>query len=172
MKVRELIELNQMITDVEITVRVNGGALLDQLNIGPSEGIKPPNPTMVPKEERYIGNQSRCCQREAHYIDKSINAWDDGKDYWQVKPDRIPKKWLDLEVYSWGVWPASTVVHGKSRRNNYGNSFKNINFHGQRLNVTVLPSGQALTVPEHKPAPDEQIEGQMNIMDYMQEIEE
>lgn len=169
MKVRELIELNQMITDVEITVRVNGSALLDQLNIGPAEGIKPPCPTMVPKEERYIGNQSRYCQREAHYIDKSINAWDDGKDYWQVKPDRIPKKWLDLKVYSWEVWPASTVVYGKNRWNDYGNSYKNINFHGQRLNVTALPSGQALTVPERKAAPDEQIEGQMSIMDYMQE---
>ena len=58
MTVRELIELNMMITDIEITVRKNGG-LLDQLNIGPAEGIKPPYPTMVPKEERWVGNLSR-----------------------------------------------------------------------------------------------------------------
>ena len=67
---------------------------------------------MVPKEERYIGNLSLETKREAYYIDKSINAWDDGKDYWQVKVNRIPKKWLELEVYSWEVWPASSVVPG------------------------------------------------------------
>ena len=165
MTVRELIELNQMITDVEITIRKNG-ALLDQLNIGPAEGIKPPFPMMVPKEERYIGNMSKSTKREAHYINKSINVWDDGKDYWQVKPDRIPKKWLELEVYSWEVWPASTAVYGKNRRNDYGNSYKNINFHGQRINITTLPSGEVMTVPEAK-SEEQQIDGQMNITDFL-----
>lgn len=167
MTVRELIELNQMITDIEITVRKNGTALLDQLNIGPAEGIKPPFPTMVPKEERYIGNMSRETKREAYYIDKNINAWDDGKDYWQIKPGRIPKRWLDLEVYSWEVWPASTAVYGASRRNDYGHSHKNINFHGQRLIVTVLPSGESLEVKEKKQIDqEEQLEGQMSIEDW------
>ena len=170
MTVKELIELNQMITDVEITVRVNGSALLDQLNIGPAEGIKPPYPTMVPKEERYIGNNSISTKREAHYINKSINAWDDGEDYWKVKPDRIPKKWLDLEVYSWGVWPASTVVYGRSRRNNYDFNFKNVSFHGQRLNVTALPKGEKLEIPEEKPKEaEQQLEGQSNIFDFLDE---
>ena len=165
MTVRELIELNQMITDAEITIRKNG-ALLDQLNIGPAEGIKPPFPMMVPKEERYIGNMSKSTKREAYYINKSINVWDDGKDYWQVKPDRIPKKWLELEVYSWEVWPASTAVYGKSRRNDYGSSYKNINFHGQRINITTLPSGEVMTVPETK-SEEQQIDGQMNITDFL-----
>lgn len=150
MTVKELIELNQMITDVEIIVRKDGTKLLDQLNIGPAEGIKPPYPTMVPKEEKYIGNMSLETKREAHYINKSINAWDDGKDYWQVLPKRIPSKWLELTVYSWEVWPASTVVYGKNRRNDWGNSYKNINFHGQRLNITALPSGEKLVVKEQK----------------------
>ena len=88
MTVRELISLNQMIVDIEITVRKNGNALLDQLNFGPSEGVKPPYPVMVPIDERYIGTMNRCHQREAYYIPKSINAWDDGKDYWQVKPEK------------------------------------------------------------------------------------
>ena len=116
MKVKELIELNQMITDVEITVRKNGNALLDQLNFGPSEGVKPPYPMMVPISEQYIGTMNRCHQREAYYIDKSINAWDDGKDYWQVKPERLPAKWLDLEVYAWNVWPASQSCTTSQRR--------------------------------------------------------
>ena len=172
MKVRELIELNQMITDMEITVRQNGTALLDQLNIGPAEGIKPPYPTMVPKEERYIGNMSVSTKREAHYIDKSINAWDDGKDYWQIKTKRIPEKWLDLEVINWGVRPASCVVHGVSRRNDYGHSHKNVNFHGQRISIDALPSGQKLDVPEPKiEQANEQLEGQMSIDDWNYEKE-
>lgn len=65
MTVRELIEPNQMIVDIEITVRKNGNALLDQLNFGPSEGVKPPYPMMVPIDERYIGAMNRCHQREA-----------------------------------------------------------------------------------------------------------
>lgn len=165
MKVRELIELNQMITDIEITVRKDGG-LLDQLNIGPARGIKPPFPTMVPKEERYIGNMSLETKREAHYIGKNINAWDDGKDYWQIKPDRLPKKWLELEVTSWEVWPASTVVYGATRRNDYGHSHKNINFHGQRINIETIASGERLEIPEPKAKEEDQLEGQMSIEDW------
>ena len=171
MTVKELIELNQMITDVEITVRKDH-RLLDQLNIGPAEGIKPPFPTMVPKEERWIDNMSRETKREAYYIDKSINAWDDGKDYWQIKPERIPKKWLELEVYSWEVWPASTVVYGASRRNDWGHSPKNINFHGQRINIEVETNGQDLkiTEPKEQQKDDDQLDGQMSIEDWDYEV--
>ena len=169
MKVRELIELNQMITDIEITVRKDGG-LLDQLNIGPAQGIKPPFPTRVPKEEKYLRNYGLGdpqMYRDASYIDKSINAWDDGRDYWQIKPERLPKKWLELEVTSWEVWPASCVVYGASRRNDYGHSHKNNNFHGQRINIETIANGERLEIPEPKVAKeDDQIEGQMAIEDW------
>ena len=132
--------------------------------------IKPPYPTMVPKEERWVGNLSMETKREAHYIDKNINAWDDGKDYWQIKPDRIPKKWLELEVTSWGVWPASIVVYGSSRRNDYGHSHKNINFHGQRIWIEAKASGERLEVPEPKEKTDDQLEGQMRIEDWKYEV--
>ena len=168
MTIKELIELNQMITDVEITVRKDGSALLDQLNIGPAEGIKPPYPTMVPKEEKYIGNMSLETKREAHYINKSINAWDDGKDYWQVKWNRIPSKWLELTVYSWEVWPASTISHG--RRTNYDLNFKNVNFHGQRLNITALPSGEQLAIKEQKPKQPAADDDQMTFEDWGIEV--
>lgn len=154
MTVRELISLNQMIVDIEITVRKNGNALLDQLNFGPSEGVKPPQPMMVPISEQYIGTMNRCHRREAFYIPKSINAWDDGKDYWQVKPERIPKKWLDLEVYSWEVWPASQVCTTSLRRGH------NVNFHGQRINIVSLPSGQSLEVVQKKEEPEAEEEDQ------------
>lgn len=176
MNVKELIELNQMITDVEITVRQDGSLLLDQLNMGPARGEKPRYPTRVPIKPEYAGgfNQHNdAMYKDAAYIPKSINAWDDGKDYWQVKPNRIPHAWLDLEVYSWEVWPASTVCYSSPRRRNYGENFKNVNFHGQMLNVVALPSGQTLTVPqekEPKSKADEQLDGQMSIEDWNYEV--
>lgn len=169
MTVKELIEINQMIVDVEITIRKDGTALLDQLNIGPAEGVKPPYPTMVPKEERYIGNQSLSTKREAYYIDKSINAWDDGKDYWQVKLNRIPTKWLDLEVFSWSVTPASTISHG--RRTNYNFNFPNVNFHGQRLSITALPSGETMEIKKEikkdEPKSEPMLPGQMSLEEWL-----
>ena len=165
MLVRELIDLNMMITDVEITVRKNGTALLDQLNIGCERGVKPPYPTMVPKEERYIGNISLSTKSEAKYIPKSINSWDDGQDFWQVKTKRIPEKWLDLEVHSWEVWPASYMGDNPRR-------YRNGNFHGQRINIIALPSGESLEVkePKRQQAEDEQLEGQMTIDDWEFEV--
>lgn len=160
MTVYELISLNQMITDVEITVRKDG-KLLDQLNIGCAEGVKPPYPMMVPIDERYIDNIGTSHHREATYIPKSINAWDDGKDYWQIKTNRIPQAWLDLEVYSWNVWQASRVGTTSARRGN------NVNFHGERININVLPSGQKLEIAE-KPKSDhddDQIDGQLSFDD-------
>ena len=163
MTVKELIELNQMITDVEITVRKDGSRLLDQINIGVSQGIKPPFPTMVPKDERYIDNMSLKTKREAYYIDKSINAWDDGKDYWQIKVNKIPRKWLELEVYSWEVWQASTI--GCPRRERC-----RTHFNGQQINIIALPSGNSLKVKEPKIAEDES-DGQMTLDEWLGEQE-
>lgn len=146
MTVNELISLNQMITDIRIEVRINGTALLDALFIGCKSGEKPPHPWKVPKERRYVGNMSQGYQREAHYIPKSVNSWDDGKDYYQVKVDRIPKAWRELEVFSWSVSPASIVSYHSPRRSS-GIS-RNVNFHGQSINIVALPSGDPLPDPE------------------------
>ena len=173
MTVQELISLNQMITDIEITVRVGGSALLDALFIGPAVGEKPRYPLTVPKDRRYIGNMSVEYRKEAKYIAKSVNAWDDGKDYWQVKPSRIPKGWGDLEVYSWEVWPASTVCYTSPRRQTgIDTKSKNVNFHGQRINIVALPSGEELPDPEqkkHTAAESEPLAGQMSLEDFMKE---
>ena len=171
MTVRELIELNQMITDIEIIVRVNGIALLDALFIGPAVGEKPRYPCKVPKERRYVGNMSIEYRKEAKYIAKSINAWDDGEDYWQVKLSRIPSGWRDLEVYSWEVWPASCVCYTSPRRQTgIDTKSRNVNFHGQRINIIALPGGKALPDPkEHKPKTDkqEQLKGQMSLEEFL-----
>ena len=167
MTVNELISLNQMITDIEITVRQNGNLLLDQLNIGPHEGIKPRYPTRVPTDPKYAGNASTHSDlfKDAAYVLKSINSWDDGKDYWQIKPNRLPKGWGDLEVVGWDSAPASTV--GVPRRTIEG-KFKNVNFNGEYIRITVLPNGQTLSVPEPKSdkTAEDQLDGQMSIEDW------
>lgn len=158
MTVYDLISLNQMITDLNITVRKDR-KLLDQLNIGCAEGVKPPYPTRVPIDEKHIdavGYYSHT-HKDAIYIDKSINAWDDGKDYWQIKTKRIPQQWLELEVTDWDSHPASTVCTTSPRR---GRS----HFYGERLRINVLPSGQKLEIKEEKPK-DDQIDGQMSFED-------
>ena len=168
MTVQELIELNQMIVDVEIEIRGDRGnghslGLIDVLLIGCAVGKTPRCPRKVPES-----GEAGCMAntKMAHYIDKSINAWDDGKDYWQVKTKRIPQAWLDLNVYSWEVWPASIL--GNPRRTT-GNA-KNVNFHGQRINIVALPSGQEMRPETPKQEQiDEQIDGQTNIFDFIQE---
>ena len=165
MTVKELIGLNMMITDVEITVRKNGSVLIDQLNIGCAEGVKPPYPTQVPIEERYAGTLDTTRRKDAHYVPKSINSWDDGKDYWEIKVNRIPEKWLNLEVTSWEVWPAPGVGDNPRR-------YRNNNFHGQRIRMDVLPSGESLAIkePKRQQVPEEQLEGQMSIADWEYEV--
>ena len=157
MTVRELIELNQMIVDAEIEIR-DPHALIDVLLIGCAEGKIPPYPRKVPES----GKPGRMENTKmAHYVDKSINAWDDGRDYWQVKTDRIPKAWLDLNVSSWEVWPASHL--GNPHRD------RNVNFHGQRINIVALPSGEEMRQdpPKASKAADDQIEGQTDIFDFI-----
>lgn len=169
MTVKELIELNAMITDLEITVRKDGGLLLDQLNIGPAEGIKPPYPTRVAKEERYAGSLNQHNDefyKDAAYIPKSINAWDDGKDYYEIKVNRIPAKWLDLEVYSWEVWKASRVGTTSQRR------YSSNNFQGQLMKIVALPSGEKLEIKEKTLEKSEvTLPGQMSIDDFLKQEE-
>lgn len=167
MTVEELISLNQMITDVVITVRRGGTALMDQLNIGCERGVEPRYPTMVPKEERYIGSICHETKKKANYICKSINSWDDGKDYWQVKVNRIPKKWLGLVVYAWDV-------HGASYMGDNPRRYRNVNFHGQRIDIIALPSGASLDVPKEKPKSLDNYEcdGQMSFEDWNYEVME
>lgn len=165
MKVKDLIELNAMITDLEITVRLNGNLLLDQLNIGCSEGVKPPYPTRVPKEERFAGSLNQHndgLYKDAAYIPKSINSWDDGKDYYEIKVNRIPAKWLELEVYSWEVWNASKVATTSPKRG------RATNFQGQFMKIVALPSGEKLEVKEKQEEKSEVgLPGQMSINDFL-----
>ena len=154
-----------MITDLEITVRKDGNLLLDQLNIGPSEGVIPPYPTRVPKEAKYAENLCRTDEKmfkDAAYIPKSINAWDDGKDYYQILTGRVPSKWLELEVYSWEVWKASRV--GTTSQLRYSSN----NFRGQLMKIVALPNGEKLEVKQELETKTEELPGQMNITDFLE----
>ena len=155
MTVEELLKLNGLITDVVIEVRINGSRLLDELHIGPDFGVVPPNPTQVPVDEAHVGGN---CKKDATYIDKSINTWDDGKDYWQLRVERIPKKWRELEVFSWRNANVYKPRHGRYSINPNGD------YNGIR--IVALPSGESLKV-EEKETTGNQLEGQMNLEDFL-----
>ena len=165
MTARELISLNQMITDIEMEIRRDGTRLLDCMLIGPAIGIVPRFPRTVPKTYELANDicatMDKQRRKQAIYNTKSINSMDDGKGYWQVKLERIPKKWLELTVFSWEVWPASTV--GCPHRHGTAS------WHGQRLNIVLLPAGEDVRIQEDKPKPaqDDQIEGQIDIFDFI-----
>ena len=162
MTVRELIELNQMILDVVIEVRKDGGLLLDKISIGNDVRRKPEYPTRVPIKPEYAGNNNNYYDgqyKDAAYIKKSINSREDGKDYWETKWSRIPSKYLELEVYSWAARPAYRGIYNDKYRE------------GERINITALPSGQTRPAPEpreKKPAAEED-SYQMTIDDWFRE---
>lgn len=165
MTVRELIELNQTITDIVIEVRKDGHQLLDKMSIGMDAGRKPPYPTRVPKKEQFAGSNQFNDEfyRDSDYIYKSINAWDDGKDYYQIKPERLPKGWLDLEIYSWDCHSASYL--GIRRREQDGHL--NGNFHGLRLYITALPKGFREHIEVRKIESEVQESEQMTLNDFI-----
>lgn len=139
MTVKELIEINQMILDVVIEVRKDGGLLLDQISIGNDAGVKPPYPTRVPTKPEYAPSLNKYVDgfyKDAAYIKKSINSREDGKDYWETKWSRIPSKYLELEVYSWAARPAYRGIYNDKYRE------------GEKVIITALPNGQHITRPE------------------------
>ncbi len=167
MTVRELIELNNMICDVIIEVRENGTLLLDKLSIGVAVGRKPPYPTRVPKKPEYANNLSQHTNmyKDAQYILQSINAWDDGKDVWQVKVNRIPKQYLDLQVYDWEVHPCYCPIG--TRRSNYNSMFE-----GNKIEIIALQEGWKPA--EEKPKAENkdtevQLDGQITLEEWLED---
>lgn len=160
MTVKELIELNQMILDIVIEVRQDGGTLLDKISIGNEVGDKPPYPTRVPCKPEYANSNNRYVDgfyKDSTYIKKSINTREDGKEYWQTKWKCVPAKYLDLEVYSWSVWPAYRGIQNDKYRE------------GERINITALPSGEKFFRPEPQKQPPEVDENQMTIEQWFKE---
>ena len=158
MTVRELLELNGFITDVRIEARLESGQLVDELLIGLDFGIKPPFPCMVPIDINHVGSNQK---QEARYIHKSINAWDDGKDYYQIRLDRFPKSWLDLEVRSWKQAHVYTKHHPRS-----GHS---TNDHYEGLDITVLYNYGKIARPVNKENLHEtKDDNQMTITDWFE----
>lgn len=86
MTVKELIELNWLIGDIEIEVRKDGnGILLKRLKIGAgAEEAKDPEL----REKEIVKNTE-------------INIRDTGDFYYGLIMSKIPKNWLNLKVYSW-----------------------------------------------------------------------
>lgn len=136
MIVKELIELNYNITDLQIEVR-DDGILLKTYHIGPVEG-----------------KVGKCPKKHDVYIEKSINAWDDGAGYHGVKPNRIPKNLLNLEVKSF----------------QRGLTYRDGDLSGcESLIITVYPDGYCEKDVQKQTGSqksEEDLEGQMQITDY------
>lgn len=156
MTVAELIGLNPMITDVVIEVRENGCKLVDALHIGMDYGVKPPYPQTVSDGKSANG------RKETPYIRKSINSWDDGAEYWQSKPQRLPAKWRNLEVFSFQFRYVYLPHHPRADVN------PSREYNG--IEITALPSGETLEVKEAAKDNNDvdekgQLVGQMSFME-------
>ena len=63
------------------------------------------------------------------------------------------------------------MVPGSNRRNDWGHSHKNVNFHGQRINIVALPSGESLQIEEPKVTkPATEDDDQMTFEDWGIEV--
>lgn len=157
MRVRELLETNDHVTDLEVKVRWNG-FLRDALYAGLSSGIKPVYPIQIPVDPYKYSPADKT--READYLPKPINAWDkDG--YFKVLISKIPAKYLDLEV---DFWKADTPLATHHPRLLRGSTFA---WELQRLKVTALAPDSYRPAPE-KPEPEEAAEiDQVTIADLL-----
>lgn len=116
MTIRELIQDNQHIGDIEVEVRKNGH-LVDEWHIGYScfarryisawdkydnllqlgFEISDYNKRKLPEwKEKY-----KVVARFPHFIDKLINSKDKRGDYYQTLVNEVPKEVQEMEVYSW-----------------------------------------------------------------------
>ena len=164
MTVKELLETNMELVDVRITLRNKDGWLLNELNIGPDYGVVPPYPQRVPKNESYAGTLSDCNKKDAVYIRKNINSYDDGKEYFQLCLNRFPKGWLDLEVFSWHQAHVYSPHHHRQVPPGEFN-FHGITIRAIRYEDTLIELEEPKAI-EHK---QEQLEGQMDIFDFVED---
>ena len=120
MTVRELLENNSLIVDASITLLNKDGKNIDQLNIGMDYGVEPPYPTKYTDRYNNRGELVALYDinggRKAHYIRESINRIDRRDEtLWGVILSKIPKKWLELEVWSWHHGIVYTAHHPRDR---------------------------------------------------------
>lgn len=139
MTVKELIKLNDCIGDITITVRdgESGGKKLREYCIGVYAGQIPLYP-----------------DKRSTYKDIAINARDNGKDYYQILIQQIPKQWLGLNVQHFHT--------SKSHRSDW----KQADHSFEHIYIDVHPEGwMEENEPEKKD--DEKLEGQISIEDLM-----
>lgn len=134
MTVKELIELNANITDIYIEVRnyPENGQILDAYFIGPDAGVVPPYP--------FEWSKSTAKHGKAKYVRKNINAYDDGRDYFEIKADRLPAYYLNLNVYS---WRHSEVYRSHHQRDDLSRSM-------EAIRITTYAPGAGQEPPKEK----------------------
>lgn len=111
MTVEELVSINQMIGDISIDLRERDGRLIEELEIG--LGMKP--------RETYPGWKLKT-------INKSINTYDNGRDYYTILLKKIPKAWRKLEVYDFSIGVSYRERSGSGLEHIYMQCHKRENF--------------------------------------------
>lgn len=131
MTIRELAEKNQQIMDIEVTLRTEKSLFIHRYRFG--GGAK-----YYPGDEAQAKSLGKRMENIVTIDNTEINAYDirSGKDYYQLKLDKIPKKYqfiLDKEVGSWTLsssyrtnsthWNGSKLLYvtcyeGESVKNN------------------------------------------------------
>lgn len=115
MTIKELIQDNQHIGDIEIEVRKNG-YLIDEWHIGYSCFARR-YINAWDKYDKVVGGielsdykkrkdaewkeKHKLVARFPHFVDKLINSKDKGREYYQTLVNEVPKEAQDMEVYSW-----------------------------------------------------------------------
>ncbi len=137
MTVKELIELNNFIGDITITVRggIGGGVRLKEIHIGHEEGA----PHLYSDDKDVY-----------EHID--INTQDMGEGYYRILVSKIPKQYLGLTVTSFWVWNAHRGL--------------GIEHELEHILINVKPDGYAEEVDKAAKEKEIDVDGQMNFADF------
>ena len=92
MKIKELLELNNCIGDLDVEIRDENAIYIKSYHIGLNSGIEPIQ-------------RPPLCENDV-YKEVSINSFDTKRVYYQILLNKIPKQLLELEVFSWRSYEA------------------------------------------------------------------
>lgn len=141
MTIKELIELNDYIGDITVTIRDSEGKnKIQEYHIGVNAGIIP-----VYHDDKDV------------YEEIEINTFDKGKDYYQILVSRVPKQILELRVFAYRIW-------GSYRR------YLSASHGLEHVHITVRQGENAKTPvikEKSQEAKKEELEGQINLEDFI-----
>ena len=147
MTLRELFSTSHGITRIYADVRDNG-KLIKSYHIGQYE-----------QEDQYPDLAVNGTEARWTCIRKPLDSKESGTMYFQPLVNNIPKELLDMTVHSWQLWQYRTENNGLTK------------FYW--LNVWLEGKDECVaTIEKEKTPKQEQIEGQTDIFNYLEEVED